>query len=126
MFSMFGKVAIGSLLGAITLAASAVPAEARRYHRGDGGDDAAIAIGAGLVGLAIGAAIASDNDHRHRYRGDYYYDYPRYRGGYYYRDYPRYRGDYRHYRKWRGDRRDYRRDYRRDHRRDYRRDYRRY
>lgn len=105
---------------AVTLAASALtiaaPAQARdgyRHHRG-GGDGAAIAIGAGIIGLAVGAAIASDrNDDRYYDRGYYYDSYPRYRGGYYYNSYPRqyYRYDYR----------DARRDYRRD-RRDWRRD----
>jgi len=119
-----GKTVIGATLGAVALA-FASPAMARDHYRGDrGGDDAAIAIGAGLIGLAIGAAIASDNDDRYydrRYYGGYYggggYYYPQYRGRYVYRDYPRY------------DRRDYRRSYRHDRhdydRRDYRRDYRR-
>lgn len=120
MARIFGKALLAALVAAGTLVAA--PAQARdRYHRG-GDDDVAIAIGAGLVGLAIGAAIASDGD-RHHYRDRRYYDgyYPRYRGGYYYDAYPRYRGYYR-------DRRDYRRDWRHD-RRDYRRDrraYRRY
>ena len=107
MARIFGKALLAALVAAGTLVAA--PAQARdRYHRG-GDDDVAIAIGAGLVGLAIGAAIASDGD-RHHYRDRRYYDgyYPRYRG--YYRD----RRDYR--RDWRHDRRDYRRD-----RRDYRR-----
>lgn len=111
------KTLIGKAVLAATLAASALtvasPAQARDgyRHRG-GGDDAAIAIGAGIIGLAIGAAIASDhNDDRYDDR-DYYYDsYPRYRGGYYYNSYPQYyRYDYR------DARRDYRRDYRHDRR----------
>ena len=109
-----GLLAKGVL--AATLAATsltAAPAQARDYYRGRGGDnDAALVIGAGVVGLAIGAAIASDN------RGERYYDrgyYDRgYRGGYYsypaYRDrydsYPRYRGY--EYRGWRShDRREH-------------------
>lgn len=109
--TIFSKAVLAAGMGAMALAVSA-PAEARGYHRG-GGDDAAIAIGAGLVGLAIGAAIASSD------RDDYYYDgyyggprgyyygpayysgpayypaYPVYRGGYYYQSYPAYRGYYR-------------------------------
>ena len=106
------------------LALITLPAQARdgyyRGHRG-GGDDAAIAIGAGVIGLALGAALASNS----RDRG-YYYDegyYPR--RTYYYRTYPRYYSynyDYPRYERrwngWRGDRHDgwghrgYRGDYR--------------
>lgn len=101
--------------GAMTAATSA---EARDRYRGD--NDAALAIGAGVVGLAVGAAIASGNRDR-RYRNDYYYydrGYPRH---YYnqraYRD--RYHYDRQPRRHWRGDR--YYRDdrYRGDRRRDY-------
>lgn len=107
-----GALALG--LAASTLAASAAPAQAHDgyYDRGgSGGDEAAIAIGAGIIGLALGAAIASDHGDRgpyYRERG--YYAYPRYnRGGYYYNA-PAWRGDYRyrdddryrHYREWRG------------------------
>lgn len=96
---------IAASLGVATLMSSA-SAEARDRYRNRGGDDAAIAIGAGVLGLAVGAAIASDRDDRYydrRYRsyprGYYYYDsYPRH----YYRDYPRYR------KHWRHDRRDWR------------------
>lgn len=117
MKTLIGKAAMIATLAASTLS-FAVPAEARdhyRHHRG-GGDDAAIAIGAGLIGLAIGAAIASDHNDRYDDRGYYYDSYPRYRGGYYYDSYPRYhtyrydayRGDWRrdryrdrHERRWR-------------------------
>ena len=124
-----------------TTVGAAATAEARdRYgHRG-GGDDAAIAIGAGVVGLAIGAALASDNRRgyyrdRH-YRGRYYYPRSRYRTSYYYQSYPGYYYDsyprYRTYPRYRGDRyrspyynRHYRSRYhdgysRYDNRRDYR------
>lgn len=102
--NLIGKGILGTAMAAATLA-TAAPAQAHDGRgRRSGGDDAAIAVGAGIVGLAIGAAIASD--HRDR---DYYYDrgyYPRYRGGYYYRSYPAYpRGYYRNddwrYREWR-------------------------
>ena len=104
------KSAAAAGLAALALAAS--PAQARDgYSRGhDGGDDdAAIAIGAGVVGLALGAALASGNRDRDYYDDDGYY-YPR--GGYY-QSYPRYYGGYdyrynRSYRRgshgWRGDR----------------------
>ncbi len=89
------KSAALAMLPALAFAA-AVPAEARDgyYHDRRGGDDAAIAIGAGVVGLALGAAIASsDRDRDYYYDDGYYYPrarhYPRY---YYGRPYPRYRG----------------------------------
>jgi hypothetical protein len=123
MFKQIRPVALTVALGATALVATATPAAARdRYYRGHhGGDDAAIAIGAGIVGLAIGAAIASDG-HRDRYYDRGYYDrgyyprssyyYPRYRNQYYYQGYPAYRGyegydrydrygDYRPHRRWR-------------------------
>jgi len=120
MTNLVKKGVLAATLAASALVASA-PAEARPYygHRG-GGDDAAIAIGAGVIGLALGAAIASDHNDRYyddgyyypRYRTQYYYNsypaYPVYRGYYYnnYRAYPAYRGYYRNYdnRGWRGDR----------------------
>jgi len=96
------KTTIAGLIGAVALSAAA-PAEARGWHRG--GDGAAVAVGAGLLGLAVGAAIASD--HPYYYDGyypapayypaypayGYYYDYPAYRGyRYYYNGYRGYRG----------------------------------
>jgi hypothetical protein len=120
MFKHLRSLALAVTLGATALVATATPAAARdRYYRGHrGGDDAAIAIGAGLVGLAIGAAIASDN-RRDRYYGGYYdrgyYPrsyYPRYRT--YYQSYPVYR---RYDRYDRYDRHDRYRDDRRWHRR---------
>ena len=97
-------------LGGVSVAL-AVPAQARdRYYDRGGGDDAAIAIGAGVVGLALGAALASNNRDRDYYYEDdyyqpreiYYQSYPRYYQNYEYRSYPR------HYRRgyngWRGDR----------------------
>lgn len=81
------KLGLGAALAATTLAVAA-PAEARRYYRDRGDDAAAAAALAGIAGLAIGAAIASDR--RDRYYDDYYYDYgpprrfygPRYRDPY--------------------------------------------
>ncbi|CAN5383927.1 hypothetical protein BH09PSE3_BH09PSE3_18790 [soil metagenome] len=96
------KVLLGVALGASALTATA-PAEAQRYggrhygggHYGHRGGDAGLAVGAGILGLAVGAAIASDRrgdgyyDRGYRgYRG--YYGRPYYNDGYYY-DGPRYR-----------------------------------
>lgn len=101
------KSAAAALCG-LSLAVAA-PAQARdgRYDRGDGGDDAAIAIGAGVVGLALGVALASGSRDRDYYYYDDGYYYPR---GHYYRSYPRHYRNYeyrypRHHRHgWRGDR----------------------
>jgi hypothetical protein len=105
---MLGSLKSIAAAGLAALALAAAPAQARdgSYRGHDrGGDDAAIAIGAGVVGLALGAALASSSRDRDTYYDDSYY-YPR---GDYYQSYPRYysRGyDYpRHYRRgWRGDR----------------------
>jgi hypothetical protein len=119
---MLGKLKNAAL--AVVLATgsmvAATSAEARDHWRDRRGDDAAIAIGAGILGLAVGAAIASDRDDRY-YRGrPYYRGYPRgaYYDDYYYtyprRHYRAYRYDrprqhYRDHRRWRDDRRGYRR-----------------
>jgi hypothetical protein len=124
----FLKTHLKTGLLAVALAASAFTAAAPAVaHDRRGGDDAAIAIGAGVLGLAIGAAIASDRNDRiyydNRYydgaysRGGYYRPYPVYRRGYAYPAYPAYRA----YPAWRGYDRRFDRD-RRWHRHD-RRDY---
>ena len=117
MTKLFGKAALGAaLIAATTLAAA--PADARDYYRyGRHHDRTGTAIAAGVVGLAIGAALASNS--RDRYYDDGYY--PRYRSSYYpqsyYYAYPRYRtyyyyDNYRPYRRHdRYDRRYYRRGY---------------
>lgn len=99
MATFFHKATLAAALAA-TVGLTAAPAEARdRYRHRGGGDDAAIAIGAGIVGLALGAAIASNR--RDRYDDGYYnYDrryYPRgsYNGYPAYRAYPRYNYLYR-------------------------------
>lgn len=76
---------LATALAASALTASA-PAMARDYYD-RGGNDAAIAIGAGVIGLALGAALADRDDDRYYDRG--YYDSRRYvtvrdRPGYYY------------------------------------------
>ncbi|MES2290743.1 MAG: hypothetical protein V4530_13500 [Pseudomonadota bacterium] len=112
MISLLKKGVLGVALGASALTMAA-PAQAQRYdnryyHRDRGNNDAAVAIGAGVLGLAVGAAIASNNNDRY-YDGGYYnrryYAGPRYYGynsGYYYgpryRSYPRYNGYDRGYR----------------------------
>ena len=70
MFKNFRGYGLAALLamGSFTFASDA-QAHDRRYHRGDG--DAAAIIGAGIVGLAVGALIADSND-RHYYDRDYY------------------------------------------------------
>ncbi|HKX78936.1 MAG TPA: hypothetical protein VJM34_10500 [Novosphingobium sp.] len=142
MFGKLKRAGLATLIAASAIGLSA-PAQARdRWNDGD--DDAAIAIGAGIVGLAIGALIADRNDDRYydsryynsrRYvrvqgRPDYYYYYQNnpnryYRDRYYdrrYRDYDngrydnRWRGDYRG--GWYGDdRNSWRNDRRHDRRR---------
>ena len=93
------KTVLGLALGAAALtAASPAMADGWRGHRG-GGDTTGAAIAGGIVGLAVGAAIASNRDDRD-YRDDRYYyddDYRPHRVYYYYRDYPRpyYRNNYR-------------------------------
>ena len=78
MTSVLKKVVLG-LTAASTLAvATATPAEAQRYrHYRHHGDRAGLAIGAGILGLGLGAAIASSN--RGYYSDPYYGGY----GGYY-------------------------------------------
>lgn len=70
------KKGLTAAVAAATLGTIAAPADARHYRRHyyDRDNDAALAIGAGIIGLGLGAAIASSN------RG--YYD-PYYGSGYY-------------------------------------------
>lgn len=92
------KTGIAGLAVAGTLAVTAAPAEAQRYHRyrDRGNDRAALAIGAGILGLGLAASLSDRRGYYDRgyYGGRYYgtgYD------GYYDRGYyrPRYRGNYR-------------------------------
>jgi len=134
MKTVLKKLGLGAALAASALVASA-PAEARDRYYGHRDNDAAVAIGAGILGLAVGAAIADSNDDRYYDRGyygerryvtvrgrpDYYYYYEGrpnryYRDRYYDRYYaPYYRERYsRNYyggsRGYYGDRRDWNRD----------------
>lgn len=111
---LLNKVLLAGAMGA-TVLATAAPAEAHGWRRG-GGNGAAVAVGAGILGLAVGAAIASDRPRGYVVERDYvppppppppsyYYEGPGYYGGYngYYAApaYPRgyvYREVYRGYR----------------------------
>jgi len=132
--AFFRNATVATALAATALA-SATPAMARDYYRHND-NTAAVAIGAGVVGLALGAIIASSSNDRDRYRDrDRYYDSGyaydngwQYRDGWYWdRDGGRHsRDDYDRYQRgrneWRGDRGDWRRGYDHD-RGDFRRGY---
>lgn len=87
--NLLKKSVLGSAVGAMALA-TAVPATAQDYdhyrHRDNG---AAVAVGAGVLGLAIGALVASGHHQRHYDRYDsqpyyppsYRYDTGRWRNG---------------------------------------------
>lgn len=75
--TLFKKATLASALAASALV-SASPAMARDY-RHHGGDTAAVAIGAGILGLAIGAIAASSSNHDRDYRRSDW----EYRDGYY-------------------------------------------
>lgn len=111
MKNAFRKTGLALALAATTLALSS-PAAARDgdyYDRGNN-NDAALAIGAGILGLVVGAAIASDNDHRRYDDRRYYQDRRYYPRNYRYdnRRYDNRRHDrYRDYRSYRGQRNDH-------------------
>jgi hypothetical protein len=117
--NLFKKSAIAAGLAATALA-STTPAMARDYHRGND-NTAAVAIGAGILGLAVGAIAASSNN-----RNDRYYEDGGYRGGYqnsaYASDWSYRDGYYWDRNGGRHGRDEYQR-YGRDHRDDYRRGY---
>ena len=82
--SNFKKITTGVIAGA-TLVVAAAPAEAQwRGYRNRGGDRTALALGAGALGLALGAAVASGSRYDRGYRGRGYYGGGRgYYDGYY-------------------------------------------
>lgn len=87
-------------LAALAMVAGATAASAQGYRHGGGyyggrghhhnGNDVGVAIAGGIVGLALGAAIAGNNNHAPRYNSGYSYGYgyapppppPRYYDGY--------------------------------------------
>lgn len=122
------KTTIGRVtasLAALAMVAGATAASAQSYRHGGGyyggrgyshhGNDAGVAIAGGIVGLALGAAIAGNGNHGQRYNSGYGYGEgygyapppppPRYYDGYGYarpyrgsdcwttREYDRYRGE---------------------------------
>ena len=96
MTGLIKKTVLGGALAVSTLVAVA-PADAQYYRgrRDRGGDVAAGAILGGIVGLGVGAAIASSNRDRYYDRGYYYGPGPR---GYHYDNYQPYAYNYRpHY-----------------------------
>ncbi len=97
MNTILKKAGLGVALAATAIATTAVPADAQRWHGGGHyrhyyrGGGAGPAIVAGVAGLAIGAAIASNTADRDRYYRDNGYQ-PGY-DDYYYRDHGYYPND---------------------------------
>lgn len=94
------KAVLAGALGVSTVTfASPAMADDWRHRRHHGGDEAGAAVAGGIIGLALGAAIASGSRDRYYDDGYYYRDRPRTRV-YVYDSYPRYyRGyDRRYYR----------------------------
>jgi hypothetical protein len=56
---------LATTLAASALVSTASPAMARGYYRHHD-DTAGVAIGAGIIGLAVGALVASNHDDRYR------------------------------------------------------------
>ncbi|UAL09787.1 hypothetical protein [Caulobacter segnis] len=72
MMSTIGRVAAGvAALSLVTATAASADPRYYRHHRDRGGDVATAAIAAGIVGLAVGAAI-SDGNRNDRYDDRYY------------------------------------------------------
>ena len=82
MTNFMKKAGLGIAMAATTLAVAA-PADAQRYgyrHYNRGGDATGAAIVGGIIGLGLGAAIASSNNNRYNDRG--YYNNGYYNNGY--------------------------------------------
>jgi len=92
MTNFLTKTVLAASLGATALVAAA-PAEAQYYGGRRHHDDGGTAIVAGIAGLAIGAAIASNSNRDRYYRDDYYYRNDSYRYDNY-NNYPRYNNYY--------------------------------
>jgi len=90
MSNFLKKAGLGVAMVATAMSVAA-PADAQRYgyrHHNRGGNAAGAAIVGGIIGLGIGAAIASNNNNR-------YYDRGYYNNGYYNNGYAQYdRGYY--------------------------------
>jgi hypothetical protein len=74
------KAALGVAAGAAVMAMTAAPAQAQRWHRYHHyhhGDTTGAALLGGIIGLGVGAAIASSKNDRY-YSDRYYYDDPYY------------------------------------------------
>jgi len=88
--------AMAALMLGGAVSATAIPAQARGYDRGwhGGGyrhDNGGAVAAAGIVGLALGAALASDHGYRHSYGYGYRPYYSSYYGPDYYDGPPVYR-----------------------------------
>jgi len=83
------KAGLGVALAATTLGLAAAPAQAQRWHRGyyHHGDTTGAALLGGIIGLGVGAAIASDHRDRYYYDDGYYAPPPPPAYGYYGRGY---------------------------------------
>jgi len=71
--SMIRKGVLAATLAASALVSTATPVMARDYYRRHD-NTAAVAIGVGIIGLAVGAIAASSNNDDRRYYDDRYYD----------------------------------------------------
>ncbi|WP_211596675.1 hypothetical protein [Phreatobacter stygius] len=87
------KSLVAGLVITAGIAATVTPASAqyrRHHHRGDRGAAVGAGIALGIIGLAAGAAIASENSRRYeRYDDGYYPRRSYYGGGGYYAPAPR-------------------------------------
>lgn len=73
LMKTIGRVAAGAAALSLAAAATTASADSRyHHHRGRDGDVAAAAIAAGIVGLAVGAAISDGNRHDRYYDRGYY------------------------------------------------------
>jgi len=77
MKTFLKKAGLGVALGAAAIGMTAAPAQAQRWHHHHHGDSTGAAIIGGIIGLGVGAAIASSNNN------DRYYDRGYYNNGYY-------------------------------------------
>jgi len=97
MKTFLKKAALGVALGATAIGVTAAPAQAQRYyhryHHHHHGDTTGAALLGGIVGLGVGAAIASSSHDRYYDRGYY--------GGYYDRGYYAEPGYYTYHRVYR-------------------------